>query len=88
MTPPDSHDPSALLVAEQFKHTLDLLNAELRMLEHRIASLEKCQADHELRLRQVTDGVTSFKTFTGLASGGSSILSVIAFVKALFLGAP
>jgi len=42
--------------------------------------------DHEARLRTVTDGVTTFKTWSGLASGGSSILAVVAFVKALIGG--
>jgi hypothetical protein len=35
----------------------------------------------------VTDGVTQFKVFSGLASGGSGIMALAAFIRS-FLGAP
>ena len=70
------------LVAEQLRHTLDLLNAELEALrqgaEHeraildlRVTSLEHSRDDHEARLRNIQDGVTSFKVWTSLGNGGA-----------------
>lgn len=42
--------------------------------------------DHETRIRAATDGVTTFKAWVGLASGGSVVLSIIGFLKAMFGG--
>ena len=83
------------LVAEQLRHLVDIqqakvdaLKAELahykELTDRRLCDLEKRVDDHEQRLRTVTDGVTQFKMFAGLASGGSTIISIIALVKALF----
>jgi hypothetical protein len=88
-------DDKAALIAEQMAHTLDLLKAEIdglrTRLEHndelarrRLDGLEKTAADQETRLRAASDGVTQFKVISSLASGGSSILSVAAMVKAFF----
>ena len=89
-------DDDIALVSEQFRHILDMkdadinaLRAELRhyseLANRRLDALEKESADHEQRLRNVTDGVTQFKMFAGLASGGSSIVALIALFKA-FVG--
>ncbi|MEW5870719.1 MAG: hypothetical protein AB1894_15710 [Chloroflexota bacterium] len=88
-------DPESELIAEKLRRMVDNLkadNAALRvelahlreLTNHRLAALEASKADHENRIRSLQDGVTTFKTWSGLASGGSSILSIIAFVKALF----
>lgn len=74
------------LIAEQLRHAIDLLKAESNMLNLRIAALEKGKDDHENRIRNLTDGVTSFRVWSGLASGGSSIMSIVALVKAFFMG--
>jgi hypothetical protein len=58
-------------------HCNDMTHARLTMLEEQVR-------DHETRIRSATEGVTQFKIFSGLASGGSSILAVIALIKALF----
>jgi len=87
-------DTSAALLAEQLRHTVDLLRAELDSLRrtqehertmayHRLACMEKRADDHEARLRAATDGVTQFKVFSGLASGGSSILAIVAFIRSI-----
>ena len=85
------------LVAEQLRHTLDLLNAELETLrqqaEHeraimdlRVASLEHSREDHEARLRTIQDGVTRFKVWASLGNGGAGLLSLAALLRSLGLG--
>jgi hypothetical protein len=86
-------DPEANLIAEQLRHTIDLLRAELSavkaeqahikaMSDHRLAALEEARKDHETRLRDVTAGVTQFKVWAGLASGGSGLISLAALLRA------
>jgi hypothetical protein len=85
------------LIAEQLKHTIDLLNARIDSLaselvhqkelsSHRLGSLEEGRKDHETRIRGLQDGVTSFRVWSGLANGGASIMSIIAFIKAFISG--
>jgi len=94
MTEPD--EIQAALIAEQFKHALDLQQAKIDIIAaeldhlkefygHRLINIETRESDHEQRLRSATEGVTQFKTWSGLASGGSSIVSIIALIKS-FLG--
>ena len=84
------------LIAVQLKNTVDLitfridsLESELRHLKemhtHRLDELQSAKDDHEQRIRAVQDGVTSFKTWSGLANGGSFMVALAAFLKA-FLG--
>jgi len=88
-------DAQAELVAEQLRHALDLMRAELEavraqashdrtLADHRLRALEEARGDHETRLRQATDGVTRFQVWSGLASGGSSIMALVALLKAFF----
>ena len=85
------------LVTEQVKHALDLFKADLdairateahhnEMTNLRLTNAEHTIVDHEERIRSAHDGVTQFKLFAGLASGGSSILAVISLIKAFFGG--
>lgn len=85
-----------LLLVEQIKHAIDLLRADLNSLElrlehadqlsrQRLQALEKCSADVEGRLREVSDTVTQLKVLTSLTGSGSSLLSLAALLKA-FLG--
>ena len=89
-------DLEAQLVAAQIKHAFDLMRNEIETVkalqdhykqysDHRLAQLEADVKDHEQRLRAATDGVTQFKTFHTLASGGSSFLSFLALIKSFFL---
>ncbi len=48
--------------------------------------LHELLVDHEKRLRDVRDGVTSFRTWSTLASSGSTLASIVAFIKAFFGG--
>jgi hypothetical protein len=88
-------DENLALIAEQLRHLVDnqtaqvnALKAELghykELADLRLISLEDSRNDHENRLRSATDGVTQFKMFSGLASGGSTIISILALVKAFF----
>ncbi len=89
-------DKSAALLTEQLRHANNLLQAKLRTLEtrlthqqamnnQRLGTLEEQVRDHETRIRSATEGVTQFKLFSGLASGGSGLMSLVAILKA-FLG--
>jgi hypothetical protein len=82
------------LFVEKLTHALDLLRAEIASLrasiDHlreltntRLDDLEACQADHETRLRAVTEGVTQFKMFSGTASGGSILVSLWALIRTI-----
>jgi hypothetical protein len=91
-----NEDAGALLIAEQLKHTLDLMRAELSGLrqdlrhtqdlaDHRLAQLEAQELDHEARLRAVQESATQFKFLAGLATGGG-LLSIISLLRALLGG--
>jgi hypothetical protein len=82
-------------VPEQLAHMFDLVKARLELIEARQAAnqeivllklraVEERLNDHETRLRNATEGVTQFKTFSGLASGGATVASIIALIKAWF----
>lgn len=89
-------DSSAELVAEKLRHTLDLIKAENDALRtelshqrelnnHRLTALETQGRDFENRIRSLQDSATTFKTWSGLANGGSSILAITAFIRTLGL---
>jgi uncharacterized coiled-coil protein SlyX len=96
MHPPVDQVLSAELLESRMKRAEGLLRARIQKLEvqvahqdelmlQRLARLEEQIGDHEARLRVNTEGVTQFKLFAGLASGGSGIMSLVALIKA-FLG--
>jgi hypothetical protein len=87
------NDQSSQLLAEQLKHLNTLYKARFDALEEklnhskeitdqRLSSLESASHDHETRIRDATQGVTQFKLFSGLASGSSSLMSIVALIKA------
>jgi hypothetical protein len=91
------NDEQAALAAEQIRHALDLLKADLEALHarqdhdrnmnaHRLSTLETLAQDHELRIRAASEGVTQFKMWAGFATGGSGIVSLIALIRAFFGG--
>jgi hypothetical protein len=84
------------LIAEQIKSTIMVLKAEIaktntevmhqkEFTDHRLKQLETNVADHEARIRSATDGVTQFKVFSGLATGGSWIVSAFALMRTWFV---
>ncbi len=91
-----SRNLAAELMAEKLSHTIDLMRAEISTLraeqghqrelfDHRLRQLEDAARDHEQRLRGNTEGVTQFRQWAGLASGGSAIMSLAALIKAFFV---
>jgi hypothetical protein len=89
-------DKTTALLTEQLRHASNLMGAQIQSLEaklahqsamshQRLTMLEEQIRDHETRLRAATEGVTQFKIFSGLASGGSGLMSLVAILKA-FLG--
>ena len=90
------NEEQAALVEEQVRHALDLMRAEIEALKaqqrhdnelacHRLRALEAQAQDHEQRLRSATTGVTEFKVWSGLAAGGSGLMSLAALLRT-FLG--
>ncbi len=78
-------EPQGSLIGEQISHLVDLLRLENKMLSQRLEVLEKEVADHETRIRAATEGVVQFRMWSGLASAGSSVMSLLALLRA-FLG--
>jgi hypothetical protein len=85
-------DTQATLIAEQLKNAIGALRTDIQRLEtevrhqrefteHRLKMLEEDGRDHEQRLRDNTAGVTQFKVWSGLASGGSGLMSIAALLK-------
>jgi hypothetical protein len=92
--PPE--DTNTQLIAEQLRHALDLLKADIEtvrqiqahqkeLVDHRLKILEEQTRDHEQRIRSATDGVTQFKVWSGLATGGSWLVSAFALIKTWFV---
>jgi hypothetical protein len=80
-------DPASTLLAAQFSHMVDLLKADQKSANEKIAHLEQQSADYEARIRDLTASATQFKLLVSLAAGGG-LLSIISLVKALFGGSP
>lgn len=92
----DLEDLQGQLVAAKLAHAIDLIRNEISTVkalqdhqkeftDHRLKTLEESVKDHEQRIRAATDGVTQFKTFHTLASGGSGFMSLLALLKSFFL---
>ena len=87
----ESLDPQAALIAEQLRHTVDLLRSELQLLrttqghadrltDQRLALLERQTVDFEQRIRSLQESATQFKLLAGLATGGG-LLSLINLIR-------
>jgi hypothetical protein len=90
-------DPQVALIAEQLRHAHSLLKADVdglrQELAHyreltnlRLGDLEEVRGDHEARLRSAADGITQFKVYMGLLNGGSTLLALLAMLKAYLFG--
>jgi hypothetical protein len=86
-------DTQAALLSEQMHHALNLMRADLELLQtrlnhqdemnnQRLKILETRSEDHEQRLRSATDGVTQFKVWSGLISASSFATALVALLKA------
>ena len=80
------------LLESQLTRTVEFLQNEIRRIEQeqasiqklheqRIARCEKCEEDFEVRIRCLQDSVTTFKTWSGLASGAAAILAIVALLR-------
>jgi hypothetical protein len=92
-------DHEAELIAQQLKHTLDLLRFDIKQIkaeqehqrelyDHVLQELEGNSGDHEQRIRSLQDDVTRSKSIYNLASGGSTFMSLIALLRTFFLLSP
>jgi hypothetical protein len=63
-----------------------LENERSSNVKQNIADLKNTGQDHEARIRAVTEATTKNQVVLGLASGGSSLMAVVAFLKAWFGG--
>jgi len=91
-------DPNeARLLAEQLRHTIDLLNGRIAALEARIThedevaglrltALETSQADQEARLRGIADSVVRLTTSNSLAQIGQAAFALVLSAIAAYLG--
>ena len=72
-------------VLEEVRGEIRLMRAELEHLktlnEQRLKAIEKICEDHETRLRDVTAGVTQFRFWSSVTSGGSTAMSLLAVLK-------
>ena len=72
---------------ESIRGEIKLLRTELQhnreLNERRLSAIEKICEDHETRLRDVTTGVTQFRFWSSVSSGGSAAMSILALLKSL-----
>lgn len=70
---------------EEVRGEIRLIRADLEHLktlnEQRLKAIEKICEDHETRLRDVTAGVTQFRFWSSVTSGGSTAMSLLAMLK-------
>ncbi|MBQ6343422.1 MAG: hypothetical protein IJI41_09885 [Anaerolineaceae bacterium] len=85
MTEETPKDCKTLL--ESIRGEIKLLRTELQhsreLSERRLSAIEKICEDHETRLRDVTTGVTQFRFWSSVSSGGSAAMSLLALIKSL-----
>ena len=67
------------------EHQNELDHERLTFIRNELANLKAVTQDHEDRIRSATEGVTQFKIFSGLANGGSGLMSIIALLRT-FIG--
>ena len=74
---------------ESIRGEVKLMRAELQhnreLSERRLAAVEKICEDHEARLRDVQSGVTQFRFWSSVSSGGSTAMSLLALLKSFVI---
>ena len=74
---------------ESIRGELKLMRAELQhnreLTERRLGEIEKICGDHEERLRDVAAGVTQFRFWSSVSSGGSTAMSLLALLKSFII---
>ena len=76
-------------VLESIRGEVRLIRAELQHVrelnELRLNAIEKTCEDHETRLRDVSTGVTQFRFWSSVTSGGSTAMSLLALLKSFLI---
>jgi hypothetical protein len=76
-------------VLETINGELKLIRAELEHIrelnERRLSAIEKICEDHEVRLRDAANGVTQFRFWSSVTSGGSTAMSLLALLKSFIV---
>ena len=76
-------------ILENIRGEIKLIRAELehnrKITEHRLNAIESICSDHENRLRDVSAGVTQFRFWSSVTSGGSTAMSLLALLRSLNL---
>ena len=79
------NQPECNALLESVRGEIKLMRMELSHLrelnERRLTAMEKTVEDHEARLRDVTTGVTQFRFWSSVTSGGSTAMSLLALLK-------
>ena len=87
MTDMETKDCKSLL--ESIRGEVNLMRREMEHIrelsEQRLGTIEKICEDHETRLRDVTTGVTQFRFWSSVSSGGSTAMSILALLKSFIL---
>ena len=87
MTDDEEKDCKALL--ESIRGEMKLTRRELEHIrelsEQRLSAIEKICEDHEARLRDVSTGVTQFRFWSSVTSGGSTAMSLLALLKSFIV---
>ena len=75
---------------ENIRGEIRLMREEIRHIrelnERRLDAVEKICADHETRLRDAAEGVTQFRFWSSVTSGGSTAMSLLALLKSFIKG--
>lgn len=85
------------LIAARLGRIVDRLQDDLREMreelrhqnelsERRLQQLEEQFGDHETRLRAAHTAVTQLRTWAGISSGSSGLLSIAALLRSFFGG--
>ncbi len=82
---PQDNIEECKMLLESIRGEVKLMCAELKhnreLSERRLAAIEKICEDHEARLRDVATGVTQFRFWSSVTSGGSTAMSLLALIK-------
>jgi len=78
----DRIESSLTVLETEQMHQKEINELQKQLYQGQIDDLKKQVADHETRIRAATDGVTQFKTWSGIMAGGSFVAAVAAFLKA------
>ena len=81
----ESEQKECRSILEEIRGDIRMLRSELEhnreLNERRLSAIEKICEDHESRLRDVATGVTQFRFWSSVTSGGSTAMSLLAVLR-------